>query len=202
MKILISLLFLLAPQAIHAQSKINWGFMNGVIHLKKGDSLLCLVERQVAYGQTILYKLSQNGDTKEISLAELNYFTANKKTFKVVSLNNGLQVMEVLDTGKIAIYTFNEIKYQPTKRNISAGTKTTKGDIFIHYVINKAGTIQEVKEPDFKVVLKQLFNDCQRMAGKVSRGDYLFEDMQQIIRDYNNCKGEYCEHTTSAAQPG
>ena len=200
MKFMMSLFCLLVTQATPAQKKTNWGFMNGVMHLKKGDSLVCLVEKQVAYGKTLLYKLSDQGSVEEIPLSELNYFVANNKTFKAVPLYNSFEIMELVDTGKITLYTFNEIKYQAPQRNPSTGNKTIKGDILIHYVIDKAGMIQEIKDTSFKLVLKQIFSDCGRMGGKVTRGDYLFEDMPQIIKDYNHCKGLYCTHSLPAAE--
>ncbi|HRD57954.1 MAG TPA: hypothetical protein PK504_07875 [Ferruginibacter sp.] len=73
-----------------------------------------------------------------------------------------------------------------------------KGDIIIHYVVSKAGAVQEIKDSTFKPILKQLFSDCERMAGKVTRGDYLFEDMPQIIKDYNVCKNQYCSHSSTS----
>jgi len=42
-----------------------------------------------------------------------------------------------------------------------------KGDIIIHYVVSKAGAVQEIKDSTFKPILKQLFSDCERMAGPI-----------------------------------
>jgi hypothetical protein len=201
MKLLAPLFLLFFSSGLVAQKKTNWGFMPGIIHLKKGDSIVGLVEKQVVYDQTLLYKLNEQANTEEIPVSQVNYFTANNKTFGSVPLYNSYIIMELLDTGKFSLYTFNEIKYGETEKNKSTGVKTQKGDIIIHYVLTQPATVQEIKEATFKTLLKQLFSDCQRMAGKVTRGDYLFEDMPQIVKDYNSCKGAYCDHSTQHVKP-
>lgn len=168
--------------------------MNGVIHLKNGDSIVGYIEKQVSYGQNLAYRTIENGNTAEIPVWEVNYFKAGKKIFASITLNNNPMLMEMIDTGKVELYEFSEIKYSAPKRDRNSGLKTTNGDIIIHYVLKLPTATQEIKEPDFKVILKQLFADCERMEGKIPRGDYLFEDMPQIVKEYNNCKGQYCTH--------
>src|SRR6218665_719736 len=170
MRIVIAIFLLIISQNIVAQSKTNWGYMNGVIHLKKGDSIRCLIEKQLVYEQTLGYKLNEWGVVEEIPIAAVNYFEAGNKIFESVLLYGAFKLIERLDTGKISLYYFNEIKYGETKKSNSTGVKTKKGDIIIHYVVKQKQFIQEIKEPVFKPVLKQLFFDCERMAGKVSRG--------------------------------
>ncbi len=169
--------------------------MNGMIYLKNADSLVGLVEKQLVYGETLAFKQSDNGEIKEIPNAQVRYFIADNKIFESVPLNGRFMIMHRMDTGKMALHEYNEVVYGEEKYDRSLGRKTKEGNVIIHYVVSKPGMIQELKEPTFKGLLPQIFSDCQRMAGKVSRGDYLFEDMPQIVQDYNNCKGAYCEHS-------
>jgi hypothetical protein len=189
-------LFFIIATTSFAQTKANFGYMNGVIHLKNGDSIVGYIEKQVAYGQNLAYKIIENGKTEEIPVWQVNYFKAGNKTLTSIPLNNAAMLMEVIDTGKVGLYEFSEIKYRPAKYDRNTGLKTTNGDIIIHYVLKHPTAIQDIKETDFKAVLKQLFSDCERMVGKILRGDYLFEDMPQIVKEYNNCKGQYCTHSS------
>lgn len=199
MKLLVTIFFICIVSTCFAQSKTNWGFMDGVIYLKNADSLIGLVEKQLVYGETLAFKQSNNSELKEIPNSQVSYFIADNKVFESVPLNGRFIMMHRIDSGKMKLYEFNEVVYGEEKYDRSLGRKAKNGTVLIHYVVNKSGVIQEIKEPSFKVLLPQIFSDCQRMAGKVSRGDYLFEDMPQIVQEYNNCKGAYCAHSQQTA---
>lgn len=92
-------------------------------------------------------------------------------------------------TGKISLYNYVELQKGKTEDvPNSNGGKFTPSKLVQHYIVKNGVEYQELTKINFPEDLKQLINDCPALILKINNEEYTFEDMPEIIKQYNSCR--------------
>ena len=91
--------------------------------------------------------------------------------------------------GKISLYNYVELQKGETEDvPNSNGGKFTLNKLIQHYIAKNGQGYQKLVKTNFPEDLKQLINDCPALILKINNQEYTFEDMPEIIKQYNSCK--------------
>lgn len=172
-----------------AYSQTNFGFTEGTIVYKRGDSILCLLKREVNYGDVITYKTHQNAEESQVGSKYIKSIRMESKYLENIILENKEKLVTLIVAGKISLYNYVETqKGEPVKIPNTGGGMFAPIKVITHYIIKDGDKFQEIKEKSFKKTLNRLLPDCQLIITKIENNEYSFDDIPEIIKEYNTCK--------------
>jgi len=56
---------------------------------------------------------------------------------------------------------------------------------YVYYLKDKNGKLNKIEKDDFKKVSKTLFKDYTAMSSRIGRKDFLYKNLDRMVRDYN-----------------
>lgn len=165
----------------------NYGFGEGMIITKQGDTIKCHVELAVTYGNKVAYKKSATGQQLSISAKEIKVLTTPHKYYENITLGKKERLMSLIVDGETKLYNHVTINAGPSKPEFG-GTVSLYNAPTIIYALIKNGVIYELRKKDFKELIGLTLNDCQSITDKVNKNEYKFEDLEKIVNEYNACR--------------
>lgn len=171
-------------------SQPGFGFSEGTVFYKKGDSMLCLVKLSLDYGDTVIYK-GYDGDTEKMLFAKnIKSIRLPYKHIENVPLDSGREKLSTLIVkGNICVYSYATItmgKAVPIPK--SGGLKLTSGTTTPHFILKKDSVCKEIREDYFRRDIAPFIRNCPGMLKKLDTEGYYFTDMMKIITEYNSCE--------------
>lgn len=187
MKYLFSVLTTLMCYTAYPQT--NFGFAEATITYKRGDSILCLIKREVNYGDVITYKIYEGADERQIGSSYIKSIRIASKYIENILLDNKERLVTLVLQGKLTLFTYVETQTgQAVNIPNSNGGKFAPIKVVVHYIIKAGDKYNEVKEDSFEKDLKTLLSDCPAIISNLENHTYIFKDIPQIIEQYNACK--------------
>ena len=186
MKYLITTLTLLVCNITYSQT--NFGFTDATIVYKRGDSILCLIKREVNYGDVITYKIHQDADESQVGSTYIKSIRIASKYLENITFENKEKLVTLVSAGKINLYDYVETQTGETvKIPNSNGGMFAPIKVTTHYIIKDDDKYQELKEKSFEKVLRELIKACPTIIAKIENHEYTFKDIPEIIKEYNSC---------------
>lgn len=172
-----------------AYSQNNFGFTDATIVYKRGDSMLCLIKREVNYGDVITYKVHQDADESQVGSIYIKSIRIASKYIENINLGKKERLATVILTGKLTLFNYVETqKGEAVKIPNSNGGMYAPIKVMVHYIIKSNNKYAEVKESSFETDLKNFLSDCPAIISKLENHEYAFADIPVIIEQYNSCK--------------
>jgi hypothetical protein len=148
-------------------------FQPGVIITKEDDTLAGLVKYASSVPlDKVTYRSNLISSDSVFSVSDIKSVITQFEYFANIPFEGKERMMRWLAVGKINLYGFAKY-YSAGSSEITYVLKKTE-DQFIY--INKN---------DFKVMMKHVFFDTPDMLNKIRKRGYRFNDMIEIIREYN-----------------
>ena len=187
MKYLFVILIILFSDIAYSQT--NFGFTDATIVYKRGDSILCLIKREVNYGDAITYKMHQDADENQVGAKYIKSIRIASKYLENIVIENKEKLATLTMSGNISLYDYVETqKGEAVKIPNTGGGMMAPIKVIIHYIVKKGDQFQEIKEKSFKKSLTDLLVDCPEIIAKLENNDYSFADIPKVIKEYNSCK--------------
>lgn len=172
-----------------AYPQANFGFAEATITYKRGDSMLCLIKREVNYGDVITYKIYEGADERQVGSSYIKSIRIASKHIENISLDNKERLATLLLEGKLTLFNYVETQTgQAINIPNSNGGKFAPIKVIVHYIIKNGDKYSEVNEGSFEKDLKILLSDCPVIISSLENHTYIFKDIPQIIEQYNACK--------------
>ena len=89
-------------------SQSNFGFADATITYKRGDSMLCLIKREVNYGDIITYKVHQGTDESQVGSNNIKSIRIASKYIENISLGNKDKLATLVLGGKLTLFNYVE----------------------------------------------------------------------------------------------
>ena len=175
--------------AIIASARVNgqfsYGFAEGKITLKNGDTIHCFIERAIAYENEVYYKVKEDDVPRGLKVKSIKSLTLPFVYFENIQLGEKERLMSLLINGKVSLY-----KYIIIKEKVTFKTPETTGkaaNFLNHFILEKGVTNLEIDEKTFADLSQKYFGDCLVLIDKIRNGTYKFEDIEKIVSEYNAC---------------
>ncbi|MBK6400332.1 MAG: energy transducer TonB [Bacteroidetes bacterium] len=180
-RILVILLFLVGPLKAICQNSQR--FDTGLVVLKHGDTLNCLVEINTSYGDTVSYKTFLNNDLKILLTKDIRSIKTSFAQTKNIKYNNSEKLMTLIVDGKVKLYNYVTY-YKSSPSESSEGWNPVFG--FSH-VIEMNDSIIPIDGLKFKKQGQKLFSDCSTLAEKIRKGILDYSTIAKVVKEYNSC---------------
>jgi hypothetical protein len=163
----------------------SFGFQEGTITTKDGNSIKGYVEFAVTYYSRVAYKMTQEGNELSIKSSEIKSIQTPYKYIENITLDNKERLMALVTDGHVRL--FNHITVNPgqTKKGYG-GTYNFSAPPTIIYALKKGENLTEIVKKDFKSKLLELLNDQPSIVDRLNNNEFKFEDMEKIISEYND----------------
>lgn len=171
----------------YTQAQNEYGYLEGKIVKKEGDTIKCYIQMSPSYGSIIKYKLKSNSAELKIKLEDITFLLTPYNKFEKILYKNQKRLMTVLVNGKVILYSYMEYDEGIEKDYGINGVITTYKEL-ASYIIKKDNVFYEVKHGNFKELLTSQFNDCNDVIMKINKKKYKFKDLENVIIEYNTCK--------------
>ncbi len=172
-----------------AYSQTNFGFTDATIVYKRGDSMLCLIKREVNYGDVITYKIHQDADESQVGSSYIKSIRIASKYIENITLDKKEKLATLILNGKLTLFNYVETqKGEAVKIPNSNGGMYAPIKVTVHYIIKSGDIFTEIKEKSFEKDLKNLLSDCPAIITSIENHAYTFIDIPAIIEQYNLCK--------------
>jgi len=181
--ILIACLFLTKS----TQAQEIYGFAEGQIIKKQGDTIKCLVSMTTSYGDVVKYKMKSNSPEITIKSSEVKLLKTPYNTFENISFGEKERLMTVMLVGKVTLYSCMFF-YNPQTNYYKDNTAITTYSKDITYLIKKDDTINEIKNKNFKNLMTSIMSDCETVISKINNKVYKFKNLETVVEEYNKCK--------------
>ena len=187
MKLLFTALTIFFCDIVYSQT--NFGFTDATIVYKRGDSMLCLIKREVNYGNIITYKIYQDADESQVGSNYIKSIRISSKYIENITVDGMEKLATLVLSGKLTLFNYVE-----TQRGESVKIPNSNGGMYapikviVHYIVKSGSKYTEIKEDSFEKDLKNLLPDCPAIISKLENHDYIFKDIPAIIEEYNSCK--------------
>jgi hypothetical protein len=165
----------------------GYGFADGKIVTKKGDTINCLVEMAVTYGEQVSYKTKQRNAISSMQVTDIRSIQTPYTYWESIQVRERMLLMGLVVDGKARL--FNHVIINKGKeKKASSGNVQFYDPPTVTYVVQKGGIYTEVAEDDFKEKGTQLFKDCTILMEKISSDVYKLEEMEKVVKEYNECR--------------
>jgi len=171
---------------IIANAQTSFGFREGTIIKKNGDTIRCYVEVAFSYENRVNYKFNQSDDANSLKIKDIKYVTLTPNRFENIQFGKRDKLMKIIEEGKISLYKYVEVDDRVTSSN--PGSTFKAGNFINHFVIKKDEFISEVTKTNFKKNLQKLFGDCENLSTDINKGAYEYDSIEVIVKAYNDCK--------------
>lgn len=171
-----------------AAQELPAGFKSGYIITTDGTRQEGLIKEsfkskasfvfQATTGKKVTY--GGNG-VKEVSIGGTSYISYVNDFFKVISTGEKASLLQKMSdaTGKI-IYNGTDAA------GISSGTEGRINDYFIKTATTQSFTL--VTKANFNEVIATAFGDCTAVAESAKSKQLNYQEIEKIIKQYNECK--------------
>lgn len=181
------LTFILSIHLFACFGQTNYGFADGTIITKKNDTLRCLVEMAVTYGEKISYKLNAGAPALKIASEEIHSIKTPNMFYENILLGKKERLMSLLVDGDAKLFAHVTINVGTSKTD-KVGTTTLYGAPTVVYGLKKDNLYHEVKKKTFVETINATLADCSSIVAKVNEKVYRFEDLEKVVNEYNACK--------------
>ncbi len=173
----------------NAYSQSDFGYLDATIIKKKGDSIICLIKREISYGDFITYKVTKDAYESQIATTDISCIKFAFKYLENIKIDNKEKLATLVVDGKTRLYNYVELQQGATREMPNSnGGMYTPHTMIVHYIIKRLDVYKEIRSKFFSYDLKPYIEDCNSLVTKIESQEYLFEDMMKIIQEYNNCK--------------
>ena len=169
-------------------SQTNFGFTDATIVYKRGDSMLCLIKREVNFGDVITYKVHQGASESQVGSSYIKSIRIASKYIENIVIANKEKLATLILSGKLTLFSYVETQKGDAVKMPNSGGMFAPIKVIVHYIIKSENTYTEIKEKSFEKDLIKLLNDCPVIISKLENHDYTFADIPAIIEQYNSCK--------------
>lgn len=108
----------------------------------------------------------------QFSAVQVRSVNIEKEAFHPVLTLNGYRLLKLVTPGYLSLYL----------------ARPLQGAAYdIPYVVKRDGSAVEVPNLRFKKVMSDFLDDCLVMRQKISEGDIGRKNLEQIIKEYNDC---------------
>ncbi len=146
-----------------------YGYEEGTIITKQGETINCFVEMAVGYEKTIFYKDSKDGKILSIPTAEVKAVATRYTYFENIPIGKKEKMMAVLVYGRAQLF-FHVKDYI--------------------YVLKKDGIYYQLRKKNYLELLVQALRDCPQIIKMLGSRmyKYEFQDLERIVTEYNSCQ--------------
>jgi hypothetical protein len=177
---LFTILFTITGLLIYGQGAVQYKWVKGAYYDLKGERHKGLISKQKNTPGIIWFKTESESEMNKLTSAKVKSFVAGADSF-VVSHAPYLQqypFLRVVINGALKMY-------------VSRQTITTAGfqhstDVF-YYGINP-DNLTEIKTGNFMDAMDKIFVTKPDLLKKIKRKEYTFNDMEEIVTEYNITK--------------
>ena len=181
------LAFILGFFFLTSYGQTEYGFADGVIITKQGDSIKCQVEMAVTYGNKIAYRKNPNGEELYIPSKDIKSLTTPYKHWKNIQVGKKEKLMSLVVDGEAKLFNHVTINVGPSTPG-QGGTYAMYNAPTVMYVLEKDGVFYELKKKDFKASITTTLASCKSVVDKVNTKQYKFDDLEKVITEFNLCK--------------
>ncbi len=89
-------------------------------------------------------------------------------------LGSTLVFMQLVEKGKINLFTY-----------FSESSNAQQLYTYSYYIEQEDGLFQEIRDDSFERTARMLFKDYTALVSKIGKDDFLFRNVDQIVRDFN-----------------
>ncbi len=165
----------------------TFGFSEGTITYKRGDSILCLVKREFHFGDIITYKQYDDADEQQVASLYIKSIRIGTKYIENITIDNKEKLATLNVSGKVLLYDYLENQMGKTVE-MSEGGRMTPYKLVQHYIIKIDNKFVELSENSFEKKLSELLKECKSLTNKIDNHEFNFRNVSEIIKEYNSCK--------------
>ncbi|MDZ4714424.1 MAG: hypothetical protein SH819_03055 [Cytophagales bacterium] len=180
-----SAIFVITFACFSAFGQTNFGFSDGVILTKQGDSLKCLIEMAVTYEDKVAYKKTPSDFPLQIPTKEIHAMQTKYKYYLNIPVGKEEKLMSLMVDGKARLFTHVILNAGPSKP-MGGGTAKMYQPPTVTYVVEKDGDYHEIRKKDFVNQMTKLMGDSPQIVQKIYAKEYTFEDLEKLVKDYNS----------------
>lgn len=167
--------------------QVDYGFGEGIIVTKQGDTIKCFVEMAVTYESKIAYKKAPQGEKLSIPSSDIKSLTTPYKYWENIQVGKKEKLMSLAVDGDAQL--FNHVTINPGQSSpMAGGTYTMNNAPTVIYMLKKNQVFYEIRKKDFKATIAALLSDCPTVINKVNNKEYKFDDIEKVISEYNSCR--------------
>ncbi|MDZ4714421.1 MAG: hypothetical protein SH819_03040 [Cytophagales bacterium] len=179
--------FLAMTLACNSTAQTNFGFGDGFIITKQGDTIRCQVEMAVTYEDKIAYKKNKDDYPLHILTKDIHAMKTPYKYLQNILIGKKELLMSLMVDGKARLYSHVIINSGQPKA-APGGTMVLYQPPTVTYIVEKDKMYYEVKKKDFKTMMPKLLESCTSVTEKIATKKYHFEDIEKVIQEYNSCQ--------------
>lgn len=137
----------------------------------KSDTLLGRV-KIMAYDLIDRIQVNDGKKKQHFTAIQVRLAVVGKETFQPVRIENGYQMMQLVNPGFLALYLArrpNSLSYE------------------IQYLVKRDGSAMEVPNLSFRKNVSEFLKECLTVSQKIDNGELTRKNLSQIIVEYNTC---------------
>jgi hypothetical protein len=175
---------LLSFQLSYAQS---YGVEPSVLYFKNGDSLTCIVEQSVSYGNIVRYKKLGKDEEFKVAASNLKSIHTAYSIFEVVQLEKKELLMHLLVDGEIKLYS--HVTFTTTApKAIYDGLETNHNPAKILFVLKNDSITLLVTKKSFETDVPRLIRAEPSLVSFINKRILTFEDLESTMAEYNRLR--------------
>ena len=186
MKYLLVFFAVLSSYLTHAQG--SFGFAEATITYKRGDSMVCLVKREVNFGEVITYKVHQDADETQVGTSYIKSIRIGSTHFESIPIGKKEKLSTLIISGKTTLFTYVESQAGQTLSIPNSNGRVTPFKITVHYIAKNGDKYSQIEEDSFEKDLKKIVSDCPTILADLDNHVYIFRQVPEVIKQYNICK--------------
>jgi hypothetical protein len=165
------------------------GYRNGLIVTQTNDTIACMVPIATSFEDKIKVKKTADSDEETMPLNKIKYLVNSTNLYENVAYKvKGKEISKLMwleIEGKLNLYL--EIVSNAGRSNsFSGGRMNYYESPTKNYVIKKADSTFLIEEKHFIETIKPVISDNPDVLSKVVTKVYKFDNMEDLVKDYNN----------------
>jgi hypothetical protein len=180
-KIVISLIYLLSIQQIFAQSKHP---ENGYIITNANDTIIGNITLVENMGYFMMIEFRTLDMKKQVYKADkLKGFYYENHCFETLEWQESHYFFEKILHDQVSLYsTFNSIYFGQNEGGLASREMQSEE----YFILDSSG-ITSIKQISFNKTMINYTKDCPTLADKINRKELKFDNLKQIVEEYNLC---------------
>jgi hypothetical protein len=147
---------------------------DGYLVTLKGDTLRGAVHI-LSYDLMDRVSVKGEGKKKNFTAVEVRMVVMDSSQYVAVQFENSIRLMKVIKTGYLSLYAFKLENQHSFDGRL---------------LVKMNGAKLEIPNIQFKKLLADFLEDCERTSKKVKNGEFGRSEIIAIVDDYNNCVQE------------
>lgn len=176
-------IFLLSSVQLMAQEKDDNG--DTYVITKTGDTLKGqIIDRDkktnLRFEDQKIKLIISETEKKSYSPGKIKGYSKDNAFYESVTIKEGeYAFMEVIERGALVLYKLD------LERIKSGEVEVFETQYYVKRSKDKTGLVVRIKDNNFKKEMMKLCADNQDIADEIESKDYVFEDIEKLVRDYN-----------------